>query len=831
MIVFVKIKSLRPNRFTGALSVLQVTDGIMPDFNRLRYPFGSPGVANVPADRRGTSLDPRAELCLLIGRPLYGEPNYTVITLDNWSIVSRRHFRPVPLTQEIIDIIKRHQGIVNPEAALPEPIRGANADAEVDEDLADWELAQRHQAQLQIPPPVEDGNPVVASDAVVVPESSTQQPRSVAASSPAAPIEVRSISSPAKASQVSAASAPEPVLEHAVPAPVEEYTYHSPKKPRAPKKLSAVAAKIEEIKARAAGQSNLAFRVEEVTSHVEGESHMATELMVESYPKHANKVGSNMSFRKAIKKHSQVAEESGFKEIQQIVLKDMMEPVKQEDLSADMIAKIIRSHTFFKEKFLRSGELEKLKARLVAGGNLVSTEELGNISSPTVKLETVMLLHALAAQFGWGITIMDVPGAYLNTRLPKDQQIPMRLGPEEVEVLLKIKPEWSTYRRRDGSMLVMLRGGLYGLPQSAKLWYDEVSSKLKGFGYVASESDQCCFIKFDKNGKRSIVALYVDDFAHWYEDSRFDDKLIAVLEEHYGKLTVSKGDSGIYVGVEFDYNRQDRSVVLSMRKYLSKVLKDFNVQKGSPTPTSHDFMTLDESSPRVDSKRFASCVMTLFYLALRIRKDILFPITVLAMRIVDAREADLKKFTKLLRYLHETQHYVNVLRTRGTRLIFSIDASYAIHHNSRSHSGFHLTLGGDEPLELGYGGPIFCRSTVQKLVANSSFEAEVNAVHQNISYVSPLRMFMSELNFDQEQPSLLLQDNQATIHTFVNGPSLNSRAAHVRMRINNVKEYQDGGELEVRYDESGNMTSDPLTKCKSAVADAYCLQRLLNNYV
>jgi hypothetical protein len=407
----------------------------------------------------------------------------------------------------------------------------------------------------------------------------------------------------------------------------------------------------------------------------------------------------------------------------------------------------------------------------------------------------------------------------------------MRLGAEEVEVVLKIKPEWKSYRRRDGSMLVMLLGGLYGLPQSAKLWYDEVSSKLKKFGYLATESDQCCFVKFDMNGKRSIVALYVDDFAHWHEDKLFDKKLIAMLETHYGKLVISESDSGIYVGVEFDYNREDRSVVLSMNKYLSKVLKDFNVQKGSSTPTSHDFMTLDEDSPRIDSKRFASCVMTLFYLALRIRKDILFPITVLATRITDARESDLKKFTKLLRYLYETQSYVNVLRTRGTRLIFSIDASYAIHANSRSHSGFFLTLGGDDTLELGYGGPIFCRSTVQKLVANSSFESEVNAVHQNISYVAPLRSFMSELNFDQEQPSLLLQDNQATIHTLVNGPSLNSRAAHVRMRINNIHEYVVGGELEVRYAKSEDMVADALTKCHSATSHTSSLQRLLNNFI
>jgi hypothetical protein len=212
---------------------------------------------------------------------------------------------------------------------------------------------------------------------------------------------------------------------------------------------------------------------------------------------------------------------------------------------------------------------------------MVDASELGNISSPTVKLETVMLLHALAAQFGWKLTVMDVPGAYLNTVLPEAEQIPMRLGAEEVVVLLRLKPSYAKYVRKDGSMVVLLRGGLYGLPQAAKLWFEEVSGKLKQFGYAASEADPCCFILFDEEGKRSVVALYVDDFAHWYEADYFDQELIAMLESYYGKLTVAKGDKGIYVGVEYHYNYANGSVALSMDKYLTKVFKDFNVQKGS----------------------------------------------------------------------------------------------------------------------------------------------------------------------------------------------------------------------------------------------------------
>jgi hypothetical protein len=324
--------------------------------------------------------------------------------------------------------------------------------------------------------------------------------------------------------------------------------------------------------------------------------------------------------------------------------------------------------------------------------------------------------------------------------------------------------------------------------------------------------------------------LYVDDFAHWYEAEYFDLELVAMLESYYGKLSIARGEKGIYVGVEYHYNYPDGSVALSMDKYLTKVFKDFNVQKGSATPTATDFMNINHESPRIDSKRFASGVMTVFYAALRVRKDVLFPITVLATRIVDAREDDLKKFTRVLRYLYETKDYVVVLRTRGTRLIFSVDASYAIHENSRSHSGLHVTLGGDVPPELGYGGPIFTRSNSQKLVALSSYEAELNAIHNNIMFVAPLRLFMSEIGYDQSKPSLLLQDNQATIHSILHGPSAGGRAAHVRVRINNLKEYCDGGELLPYWVATEEMSADGLTKAFSSVNSQPVLQRLLNNY-
>jgi hypothetical protein len=57
------------------------------------------------------------------------------------------------------------------------------------------------------------------------------------------------------------------------------------------------------------------------------------------------------------------------KELLQLHEKPTWNAVHYSSLSYKQRKKLIRSHMFIEEKFLSSGEFEKLKARLVAGGN------------------------------------------------------------------------------------------------------------------------------------------------------------------------------------------------------------------------------------------------------------------------------------------------------------------------------------------------------------------------------------------------------------------------------------------------------------------------------
>jgi hypothetical protein len=57
------------------------------------------------------------------------------------------------------------------------------------------------------------------------------------------------------------------------------------------------------------------------------------------------------------------------KELEQMLGKKVWTPVDVRTLTAEQRSGVIRSSMFLKEKFLATGEFEKLKARLVAGGD------------------------------------------------------------------------------------------------------------------------------------------------------------------------------------------------------------------------------------------------------------------------------------------------------------------------------------------------------------------------------------------------------------------------------------------------------------------------------
>ena len=211
-------------------------------------------------------------------------------------------------------------------------------------------------------------------------------------------------------------------------------------------------------------------------------------------------------------------------------------------------------------------------------------------------------------------------------------------------------------------------------------------------------------------------------FGNFHTDTADFDELVKAVQDSFGTPTVHTGDVGVYVGVEYHYDRDKGSVRLTQMKYVNKLLEDLKVTKTKHTPADDQFMNIDHGSPVSDYKVFLSILMCVFYLGSKTRPDLQSYVTFLATRSADCRVQDQAKLDRVVHFLNFTRTRGIVLRIQGTTMIESDDASYAIHERARSQSAMHLTLGIDGLPPPGYGGPILVKCNIQKLVATSSFD-------------------------------------------------------------------------------------------------------------
>ena len=259
-----------------------------------------------------------------------------------------------------------------------------------------------------------------------------------------------------------------------------------------------------------------------------------------------------------LKKFGRKATESIEKELKSMQSKGVFEPVKLDSLSKTQRKKVIRAFIFLKEKFLPDGTFDKLKARLVAGGNFQdrSLYSDSDFESPTASLQSVLMVAALAALERRKVMTMDIGSAYLNAEMK--EEVYLTLEPEIAKVYCEIVPSVKASLNRDGSVTVRLLKALYGCLESAKLWYLHISSKLKKLGFVANQKDECV-LNLDYKGKQLTVCLYVDDLLCTCESAEALEWLKDELVKEYKEVNSNVGPVHSYLGMTFDWSVEGKA--------------------------------------------------------------------------------------------------------------------------------------------------------------------------------------------------------------------------------------------------------------------------------
>ena len=84
----------------------------------------------------------------------------------------------------------------------------------------------------------------------------------------------------------------------------------------------------------------------------------------------------------------------------------------------------------------------------------------------------------------------------------------------------------------DTGKVVRLRKGLYGLKQASRQWYKALDKVLIGIGFVQSRADPCIYV-YERDGKRVMMAVYVDDFVIADNDAGLRERVKRELAAHF----------------------------------------------------------------------------------------------------------------------------------------------------------------------------------------------------------------------------------------------------------------------------------------------------------
>ena len=182
-------------------------------------------------------------------------------------------------------------------------------------------------------------------------------------------------------------------------------------------------------------------------------------------------------------------------------------------------------------------------------------------------------------------------------------------------------------------MVCKLKKSLYGLKQVPREWYHKFHSFMLSRGYKRSDTDQCLYRKQAKNGSLLSPILYVNDMLIVGKNIHEVDALKSKLNATFDMKDL--GEANHILGMRIVWNRGKKTLFLSQSRYIDKVPKIFNMEKGkalsAPLP-SYVRLILNDC-PKSDAKKvemakvpYSSTIGSIMYVMICTRPDIAYAV-------------------------------------------------------------------------------------------------------------------------------------------------------------------------------------------------------------
>jgi hypothetical protein len=528
---------------------------------------------------------------------------------------------------------------------------------------------------------------------------------------------------------------------------------------------------------------------------------------IPAFPARMTKEMSSRQARLCLSAEDMAAAEHG--EIEKLtVTHNAVRSIAYEDIHHDAVR--VYCQFLYKEKHedAKSDVTSRVTCRCAANGKRQPPDSFGETYAPTAdgtsRLLALAAFQADAIKHGYiddlGISDFDVKGAFLHVPLDSQRQVIMKL-PSDISHPLA------------GQWVEVLKS-IYGLKQSNHSFDVDLRKVILSAGFVTTR-DPCIYVKThsaayvkahpDSRHHRCILSTHVDDGFGVYSHAPFWDDLLKALTERYGPLTTNSVTTS-YTGIAFT-RAPSGAITLSQRGYLLRLLGAIGMADVKPisTPSSPDFFHASTDARPVDTKLYGRMVGVLIW-ALKTRFDIQKEVIFLATRLASPTRGDVAKVVRVLRYLRGQLDMGPTYYTQeGAVLCAHVDASYGVHVDGRSQTGYYLSIGR-------YSAPFLVHAGSQRsCVSLGSMMAEYVALAEVGRAILWCRFLLTDIGFPQQNPTIIYEDNQSAINLAV-APHITRKSRHIHIRHHFIRDLVAKGIVQIVHLPTHLMTADILTK-------------------
>ena len=220
-----------------------------------------------------------------------------------------------------------------------------------------------------------------------------------------------------------------------------------------------------------------------------------------------------------------------------------------------------------------------------------------------VTTDSIFFAGVVDAREGQAVAVLDIANAFLHAQ--NDEKFIMLLHDKFSKMMVRIDPSmyqnYVTYSKNGEPMLhVCLSKALYVMLRAALLFYEHIRSDLEYRWFVVNLYDPCVSNKM-VDGAQMTMCGHVDDLKISHRDEDMVTAFAVEMANIYGaKTTISRSRLHGYLGMELDFGTCPGTLIISMIKYLHKIIDKFpEVLRGTKAcPASDNLSKIQDNEDR-----------------------------------------------------------------------------------------------------------------------------------------------------------------------------------------------------------------------------------------